>query len=90
MASSSGEVLELTAEGIVKRFGDFVALDNVNLDLRAGEVLGVVGQNGSGKSTLMKVLIGAQKPDAGRIQLRGRPFSPKNPHDAESHGISMV
>ncbi|TMI49915.1 sugar ABC transporter ATP-binding protein [Candidatus Bathyarchaeota archaeon] len=90
MASSSGEVLELTAEGIVKRFGDFVALDNVSLDLRVGEVLGVVGQNGSGKSTLMKVLIGAQKPDAGRIQLRGRPFSPKNPHDAESQGISMV
>ena len=45
-------------EGISKRFGEVVALDNVSLDLREGEVLGLIGQNGSGKSTIMKVMAG--------------------------------
>ena len=55
-----------------KRFGAIQTLDDVNLDLRAGEVLGLVGDNGAGKSTLSKILSGAVVPDAGRIEIDGR------------------
>ena len=58
--------------GISVSFGGVHAVDNVDIDLYAGEVVGLVGGNGAGKSTLMKVLSGAQKPDSGELFVDGR------------------
>ena len=63
--------------GVRKRFGGTVALAGVDLAVRAGEVLAVVGKNGAGKSTLMKVLAGVVRPDAGEMWLDGRPYAPR-------------
>ncbi|MGP1396824.1 MAG: ATP-binding cassette domain-containing protein [Inquilinaceae bacterium] len=76
--------------GIVKRYGPIVSLDGVDLSLRAGEVLGLVGDNGAGKSTLSKVLSGAVVPDAGTIELDGKPVRFESPADARRHHVEMV
>jgi len=81
-------ILEL--KNVNKRFGKVVALENFNLELRAGEVLGLVGQNGSGKSTLMKMLAGLQGPDSGEILLHGKPVRITSAAMATSLGIGMV
>jgi ABC-type sugar transport system ATPase subunit len=80
----------LRVEHIAKSYGPITALRDVNLHLRKGEVLGLVGDNGSGKSTLMKTICGFQKPDAGRMFLRGGPYAPKNVDNARSLGIDTV
>src|SRR5688500_9217800 len=63
----------LKMENIQKRFGATRALKGVSLEVRAGEVLALIGENGAGKSTLMKVLSGAHPPDVGRMELGGQP-----------------
>jgi simple sugar transport system ATP-binding protein len=80
----------LRAEHIAKAFGPVTALRDINLHLRKGEVLGLLGDNGSGKSTLIKILCGFHKPDSGRMFLRGQPYAPKSVDDARSHGIDTV
>src|SRR5690349_1995945 len=80
--------LKLTA--VRKTFGPTVALDGVDLDLRAGEVHAVIGENGAGKSTLMNVIAGALNPDEGRMQIDGKPYSPTSPLDARTHGIALI
>ncbi|MGQ9760486.1 MAG: sugar ABC transporter ATP-binding protein [Thermogutta sp.] len=80
----------LSMEGICKRFGATVALENVNLEVRAGEVHALVGENGAGKSTLMRILSGATSPDRGSIWIDGQPFTPLHPLDARRHGIAMI
>jgi ribose transport system ATP-binding protein len=76
--------------GICKRFGATVALDDVGIEVAAGEVLALVGENGAGKSTLMKVLSGAVKPDAGQMWLDGVPYRPANPLEARRAGVAMI
>ena len=76
--------------GISKRYGSIQTLDEVSLDLKAGEVLGLVGDNGAGKSTLSKVLSGAVVPDSGTIELDGEIVSFASPADARRHHVEMV
>ena len=80
----------LRMEGVRKRFGATVALDGVDLTVRAGEVLALVGENGAGKSTLMKVLSGAHRPDEGRMWLNDEPYAPTHPLEARHAGVSMI
>jgi simple sugar transport system ATP-binding protein len=80
----------LRVEHIKKSFGPISALRDVNLHLRKGEVLGLLGDNGAGKSTLIKILSGFQKQDAGTMWLKGQPYAPKSVLDARAHGIDTV
>ena len=77
-------------EHVGKRFGPVVALRDVNLRLQQGEVLGLLGDNGAGKSTLMRIICGFEKPDEGRMLLRGDPYEPRGVIDARAHGIDAV
>jgi len=81
-------VLEL--RGISKRFGAVQALTNVDLDVYANEVVGLVGDNGAGKSTLIKCIAGIHPIDEGQILFEGRPVTIRGPKDALALGISTV
>ncbi|MFI6900226.1 sugar ABC transporter ATP-binding protein [Nonomuraea sp. NPDC050394] len=76
--------------GLVKRFPGVVALDGVDLDIRAGEIHALVGENGAGKSTLVKALAGIHVPDGGSMTLDGRPYRPGSAADGLAAGISVV
>jgi ABC-type sugar transport system ATPase subunit len=80
----------LRCEHIAKRFGPVTALRDVNLHLRKGEVLGLLGDNGAGKSTLIKIISGFQKQDSGHMFLHGQPYEPKSVDDARAHGVDTV
>jgi ABC-type sugar transport system ATPase subunit len=80
----------LRVEHITKSFGPVVALRDINVHLRKGEVLGLLGDNGAGKSTLIKIISGFQKQDSGRMMLDGQPYEPKSVDDARAHGIDTV
>ncbi len=80
----------IEARGISKYFGAVTALENVNLRLMPGEVLGVVGDNGAGKSTLMKVLSGLHPPSRGELLVQGKLVHFHSPRDARDRGIEMV
>jgi ABC-type sugar transport system ATPase subunit len=80
----------LRVEHIAKRFGPVTALRDVNLHLRKGEVLGLLGDNGAGKSTLIKIISGFQKQDAGQMFLHGQPYVPKSVDDARAKGVDTV
>jgi fructose transport system ATP-binding protein len=79
--------LVMQAKGLVKRYGQVTALDGVDFELRAGEILAVIGDNGAGKSSLIKVLSGATVPDEGEILLDGKRVQFRNPMDARREGI---
>src|SRR3954465_10207320 len=77
-------------ENICKAFGSTRALAGVDLELRAGEVHGIVGENGAGKSTLMKILAGVQPPTSGQLMVRGAAIQFQSVHDALQLGIVMI
>src|SRR4030081_58182 len=87
-ASASDHVLRV--ELLATRFGPVTALQDINLHLKKGEVLGLLGDNGAGKSTLIKIVSGFQKPDSGRMFLHGQPYEPRSVDDARAKGIDTV
>jgi ABC-type uncharacterized transport system ATPase subunit len=84
----SENLIEL--KNIVKRFGKVLANNNINLEVRKGEVHAIVGENGAGKSTLMKILYGLYHPDEGQIILNGEVIQKNSPKNSVKHGIGMV
>ncbi|WP_062228579.1 sugar ABC transporter ATP-binding protein [Aureimonas frigidaquae] len=88
MSSMTAPLLQL--EGVSKRYGATLALNDVHLDLRAGEVHALMGENGAGKSTLMKILAGNVERDSGRILVDGREVDIRSPRDARAHGIAII
>ncbi|WP_327114894.1 ATP-binding cassette domain-containing protein [Nocardia sp. NBC_01730] len=80
----------LEAVGLVKRYGGVEALRGVNFQVRAGEVVALIGDNGAGKSTLVKCLSGAEQPDAGTIVLDGAPVVLNSPTAARKLGVETV
>src|SRR4028119_420690 len=75
---------------VTKRFGGVTAVEDVDFDLRAGEVHALVGENGAGKSTLMKIVHGLYKPDEGTLEVGGEAVEFSSPRDAEAAGIAMI
>jgi fructose transport system ATP-binding protein len=86
----TGHRIVMQATGLVKRYGQVTALDGADFELRAGEILAVIGDNGAGKSSLIKALSGATIPDQGSIMLDGNHVHFKSPIDARKHGIETV
>lgn len=84
------EQYAIEMRGITKTFGSVVANKDVNLTLRKGEILALLGENGSGKTTLMNMLSGIYQPDSGEILVDGKPASITSPQDAKLLGIGMV
>jgi simple sugar transport system ATP-binding protein len=80
----------LRIEDISMSFGAVTALRNMDLHLRRGEILGLVGDNGAGKSTLVKILTGFHRPDSGRVYLDGEEVRLRSVQDARAHGIETV
>jgi len=80
----------LSARGLSKRFGPVQALDGVDIDVRAGEVLALVGDNGAGKSTLIKLISGIYSVDSGEFSFEGRPVKIGGPASATELGIATV
>jgi D-xylose transport system ATP-binding protein len=75
---------------IYKAFGGVHAVEDVSIDVMAGEVVGIVGHNGAGKSTLIKILSGAYAADSGRILISGEPVQLRSPRDARRYGIETI
>ena len=80
----------LTLTDVSKAFAGVQALDRVSIEIRQGEVVGLVGENGAGKSTLIRILAGVYRPDSGTLQLDGKPLSLDSPRAANSCGIGIV
>ena len=89
MADETGDLL-VELRDITKSYGPVQSLRGVDLTLRRGEVLGLVGDNGAGKSTLMKVLAGAVQHDGGQIRVHGKPVRFTSPADAQAEKIGIV
>ena len=88
--TAKAEIPVIEMRDIVKKFGDFVANDHIQLKLHKGEVLAILGENGAGKSTLMNVLYGMYRPTSGEILVRGEKVEIDSPEKAIALGIGMV
>ena len=96
IATGTGAASPSTASPLVEMkniriaFGGVHAVNDVSIDLRAGEVVGLVGGNGAGKSTLIRALSGAHPPDSGEILIDGKAVTIANPRDAKAYGIETI
>ena len=84
------ETALLNLTNVSKAFAGVQALDRVSVEVRPGEVVGLVGENGAGKSTLIRILAGVYRPDSGTLALVGKPLTLASPRDANLHGIGIV
>ena len=89
MGDQSKDII-LSIRGMSKSFGRNRVLDHINLDVRKGTVMGLMGENGAGKSTMMKCLFGTYQKDEGTIYLDGKEVNFSGPKDALENGIAMV
>ena len=89
MADAKNDIV-LSIRGMSKSFGRNRVLDHINLDVKRGTVMGLMGENGAGKSTMMKCLFGTYQKDEGNIFLDGKEVSFSGPKDALENGIAMV
>ncbi|WP_194610846.1 sugar ABC transporter ATP-binding protein [Clostridium vitabionis] len=89
MAEQKDDIV-LSIRGMCKSFGRNRVLDHINLDVRRGTVMGLMGENGAGKSTMMKCLFGTYQKDEGEIYLNGRDVNFSGPKDALENGVAMV
>lgn len=80
----------IKAVGLTKKFGEFVANDNINLSIEEGKITAIVGENGAGKTTLMNMFYGISKPTSGELIINGKPVDFKSPQDAIDMGLGMV
>lgn len=90
MTAQKENNVAIECRGITKRFGSVVANDKINLTVRKGEILALLGENGSGKTTLMNMLSGIYHPDEGSIMVDGREVTINSPTDATKLGIGMI
>ena len=84
------EQFAIECKEITKRFGSVLANDRINLQVKYGEIMALLGENGSGKTTLMNMLSGIYTPDSGTILVDGQPVTISSPQDAKRLGIGMV
>ena len=89
-ASGMSEDIILSMRNITKTYPGVVAIDDLSMSFRRGEVHALVGENGAGKSTLIKCLSGAIAPDCGVIELNGKEYSRMTPKDAREHGVEVI
>ena len=80
----------VSMQGITKSFPGVKALDNVQFELRAGEVMALLGENGAGKSTLMKILSGVYTRDSGTMEIFGKPYGNLTPKQAQEIGVAII
>lgn len=75
---------------LTKKFGDIIAVNQVDMKIRTGEIRGLIGENGSGKSTISSMISAIHTTTDGEMYLYGKPYKPKDPGDARAHGITMI
>ena len=78
----------LSVRGLSKSFGRLAAVSSLDLDVREGEILGFLGPNGAGKTTTLRMMCGLLRPDAGTIEIDGRPLCPGDPASMSAVGVS--
>src|SRR3990170_4562250 len=80
----------LSLRGIGKTYGTITVLHDMDLDIRAGEVIALLGENGAGKSTLSGIIAGSRAPSTGTMTLDGHPYAPSSPRQAIDVGVALI
>ncbi|HTI03340.1 MAG TPA: sugar ABC transporter ATP-binding protein [Acidisoma sp.] len=89
-SQTEGRRVRLSVNGVCKAFAGTTVLQNVNLTVREGEVVALLGENGAGKSTISAIIAGLIMPDAGTMEWEGKPYAPTSPGDAMAHGVGLI